>query len=229
MHASATPTPEGGFFCGNESGQAKGFSCRNRTTLAEGHSSTLTPHTAVRGWSLPHFTCSDMRFNYKFVFTAGVAYALLGGEFYYEQDVAGSDPAFAGNLPPTLAKGVPFGLGTVLVYIVSSALFARYKKATWVLSTYLHAASAVCLGILLGYLYYQLRTYISPAPGGLCAFCPGELKEPPFVVQMMSLSLIVALPALLIGLIARSFPPSTRDGRTRAAQTNGDGDVQSLN
>lgn len=48
---------------------------------------------------IPLHMCRHMRVSYKFISTTAMAYAIFGGEFYYEQEVAGSDPVSASSSP----------------------------------------------------------------------------------------------------------------------------------
>lgn len=152
-----------------------------------------------------------MRPNYRFIVLTAAAYALLGGEFTYEQEVSVSEP-LAGGLPPTLAAGIPFGVAALLVYFLSTALFARRSSAGWILPTCLHTGAAVILGFLLGSAYYKLRLYLGPPLWKMCTWCPTEWDQARTAVfAAVAYGLLAALLAPLIGVVARRIPPRIRN------------------
>lgn len=153
-----------------------------------------------------NITAPRPRLKTRFILSVAAAYAPLGVLFSVHPD----------RFAPELARLLQFTLA-LLVYLVSTALFAPRAQGEWVPTTALHAGASATAGsvLVLFAAWIAARTPLGRAPDPSHAIdiqcvwdCPSRVGEA-FLTLMLALAAVcvAALFAPLVGGAARYIHP----------------------
>ena len=150
-------------------------------------------------------TAPRLRFETQFILTVATAYAPLGVLFSVHPN----------RLAPERARLLQFSLA-LLVYIVSTGLFAGRTKGEWVRTTVLHAGASAAAGsvLVLFTAWIAARTPLDRVPNSnsldfQCVWdCTSRLGEALTTLMLAAAAVCVAaLFAPLVGGVGRYIHP----------------------